>query len=56
MEKYLNNGVQAVMTEFPRVGEILNDFNIACTTCTAGSCLLKDVVGIHNLYLNRKQN
>ncbi len=49
MEKYLNKGVQAVIEEYPNVGEILDDFGIACTTCTAGSCLLKDVVGIHNL-------
>ncbi|MEJ6950795.1 hemerythrin domain-containing protein [Natronospora cellulosivora (SeqCode)] len=49
MEKYLNQGVQAVIEENPRVGEILDEFGIACTTCTAGSCLLKDVVGIHNL-------
>ena len=49
MEKYLNKGVQEVIDEHPEVGEILNDFDIACITCTAGSCLLKDVVGIHNL-------
>ncbi|MFW5981508.1 MAG: hemerythrin domain-containing protein [bacterium] len=49
MEKYLNKGVQVVIEENSRVGEILDDFGIACTSCTAGSCLLKDVVGIHNL-------
>ncbi|MFP4016279.1 MAG: hemerythrin domain-containing protein [Halanaerobiales bacterium] len=49
MEKYMNKGVQPVIEEHPRVGEILDEFGIGCTSCTAGSCLLKDVVGIHNL-------
>lgn len=49
MEKWLKTGIQDVIKKFPKVGEILNSFNIACTTCVPGTCLLGDVVGIHNL-------
>lgn len=49
MEKWLKTGIQDVIKTFPKVGDILNSFNIGCTTCVPGTCLLGDVVGIHNL-------
>ena len=49
MDKYLNTGVKDVIREFPAVGEILEEYGIGCVPCTAGSCLLKDVVEIHRL-------
>jgi hemerythrin-like domain-containing protein len=50
MEKYLNTGIKAVISEFPAVADILSDeYGIACVACSDGTCLLKDVVGIHNL-------
>lgn len=49
MDKYLNTGVKDVIREFPTVGEILAAYGIGCVPCTAGSCLLKDVVEIHHL-------
>lgn len=49
MEKHLSSGVKAVITEYPEVGRILDEFKVGCTTCFVGTCPLKDVVGIHNL-------
>ena len=50
MEKYLNTGIKDVISEFPEVADILFDgYGIGCVACSDGSCLLKDVVGIHNL-------
>lgn len=49
MEKWLNTGIQEVIKQYPKVGDILNSFNIGCTTCNPGTCILGDVVGIHNL-------
>jgi hemerythrin-like domain-containing protein len=50
MEKYLNTGIKEVISEFPEVADILFDgYGIGCAVCSDGSCLLKDVVGIHNL-------
>ena len=49
MEKYLNKGIKDLISEFPKVGDILNEYNIGCVPCSVGSCLLKDIVQIHNL-------
>lgn len=49
MDKYLNTGIKDVIREFPRVGEILEEYGIGCVPGTAGTCLLKDVVEIHRL-------
>src|SRR3989338_7910024 len=49
MEKYLNKGIKDLILEFPKVGDILNEYNIGCLPCNVGSCLLKDIVQIHNL-------
>ena len=49
-----NNGlgdtaIQDVMLSYPEIGEILASYDIGCTTCKVGICLLKDVVSIHGL-------
>src|SRR3990167_6095589 len=49
MEKYLNAPIKEIITKFPEVGRILEEYNIGCVPCTLGSCLLKDVMAIHNL-------
>ena len=49
MEKYLNTPIKELITKFPAVGKILEDYNIGCVPCALGSCLLKDIVAIHNL-------
>ncbi|MGD0282959.1 MAG: hemerythrin domain-containing protein [Dissulfurispiraceae bacterium] len=49
MEKYLSRGVKEVITEFPAIGAILDEYHIGCTLCGVGTCLLKDIVQVHNL-------
>ena len=49
MQKYLNTGIKYVIKEFPQVGELLNQKGIGCVTCSVGTCLLKDIIGVHNL-------
>jgi hypothetical protein len=49
MQQVLNTNIKDVITRFPDVGAILGTFEIGCVTCHAGTCLLKDVVGIHGL-------
>src|SRR3990167_3660938 len=49
METYLNTPIKEVISEFPKVADILNDYNIGCVPCNVGTCLLKDIVEIHNL-------
>ncbi|NJD57058.1 MAG: hypothetical protein FIA94_11735 [Nitrospirae bacterium] len=49
MEQYLNRGIKEIIGEFPETGRILDEFNIGCTACSVGTCLLKDIVEVHNL-------
>jgi hypothetical protein len=44
-----DEAIQDVVKSHPRIGEILNDFEIGCVDCSVGICLLKDVVAIHAL-------
>jgi len=52
---YLNKGVKEVITEFPVIEKILDEFNIGCGACGEGLCLLKDIVEIHNLDEDREK-
>lgn len=54
MKKYLNMGIKEIISRFPKVADILNQYNIGCVPCSVGSCLLKDVVEIHNLPRERQ--
>lgn len=49
MEAYLNKGIKDIISQFPEVGNILNEYNIGCAPCNVGTCLLKDIVEVHNL-------
>lgn len=49
MDKYMNMAIKTVITEFPRVGTILNDYGIGCVSCSVGTCLMKDIIEIHNV-------
>ena len=49
MEEYLNTPIKEIIDKFPTVGEILGQYGIGCVPCNVGSCLLKDIMEIHNL-------
>ena len=55
MEKYLNMPIKEVITKFPKVADILNEYKIGCVPCNAGSCLLRDVVEVHNLSIEGEE-
>lgn len=44
-----DTAIQDVMQSYPEIGAILARYEIGCTTCKVGICLLKDVVSIHGL-------
>ena len=54
MQKYMNKGIKEVIGEFPEVGVVLEKFGVGCVTCNVGTCLLKDIIGIHNLAKNEE--
>ncbi len=55
MEEYLNKSIKEIINQFPEVADILNEYNIGCAPCSVGSCLLKDIVEIHNLPAEEEQ-
>ena len=54
MKAYLNAPIKEVITKFPEVAGILTSYDIGCVPCAVGTCLLKDVVTIHNISENKK--
>jgi hemerythrin-like domain-containing protein len=49
MQRLLESGIKQIIDENPDVGGILEEYGIGCVPCSVGSCLLKDIVDIHNL-------
>jgi hemerythrin-like domain-containing protein len=49
LEDYLNKGIKEVISKFPDVANVLEEYNIGCVPCAVGTCLLKDIIAIHNL-------
>jgi hemerythrin-like domain-containing protein len=49
LDNVLNKEIKKIIDACPEVARILDEYGIGCVPCSVGSCLLKDVVGIHNL-------
>jgi hemerythrin-like domain-containing protein len=49
MEVYFNTPIKEVISKFPKIGEILEEYEVGCVPCSVGSCLLKDIIEVHNL-------
>ncbi|MDF1592737.1 MAG: hypothetical protein P1P89_14565 [Desulfobacterales bacterium] len=52
--EYLDKGIKEVIDQFPTVESILTEYGIGCGPCNVGTCLLKDIVRIHNLPADRE--
>ena len=44
-----NRPIKEVIEAHPKIGEILNKYEIGCLECSIGTCFLKDVVSVHVL-------
>ncbi len=49
MNEFLDREIKVLVDQYPEVGRILEKYGVEFAACNAGSCLLKDVVGIHGL-------
>ncbi|MGW8284173.1 MAG: hemerythrin domain-containing protein [Candidatus Deferrimicrobiaceae bacterium] len=49
MERFLQSPIKELIERFPALGKILEDYAIGCVPCSVGTCLLRDIVEIHNL-------
>ena len=55
MEAYLNKGIKQIINQFPEVENILDEYGIGCAPCNVGTCLLNDIIEIHNLNIDEEQ-
>lgn len=55
MERYLRSPIKELIDRFPALGKILEDRAIGCVPCSVGTCLLSDIVEIHNLTDDEEQ-
>jgi hemerythrin-like domain-containing protein len=55
METYLNKSIKEVIDEFPEVEKVLDEFGIGCGPCSVGTCLLRDIVEIHDLPADKEK-
>ena len=49
MERILRTPIKEIIAGHPPVGDILEEYGIGCVPCNVGTCLLADIVEIHNL-------
>ena len=49
MKELMNKGIKAIIHDYPGIGKVLDEYGIGCAPCGVGTCLLKDIVAIHNL-------
>jgi hemerythrin-like domain-containing protein len=49
MKELLDRNIKDIIYEYPDLEALLAEFSIGCTSCSLGSCRLKDIVEIHNL-------
>jgi hemerythrin-like domain-containing protein len=49
MDQFLERGIKSIIDQFPAVGDLLSEYGIGCVPCEVGTCLLKDIVEIHDL-------
>mgnify|MGYP003967606119 CR=1 FL=1 len=49
VEEYLDTNIKDIMDQYPQVQDILDSFDIGCAPCTSGTCMMRDIIDIHNL-------
>lgn len=55
MNDQMERNIKDVITEYPEVGNILDDAGVACVSCGVGTCKLGDIIGIHNLSAEQEE-
>ena len=50
----LDRNIKELIDEYPDIGNVLEEYDIVCTNCNVGSCLLRDIIEIHNMSLDQE--
>jgi len=51
---YYDMAIKDVIAELPKIGELLAAYGVDCVSCSVGTCLLKDVLNVHNFSGDQK--
>lgn len=49
MQAHLDTFIKELMDHHPALGAVLQEAGIGCTTCSLGTCRIKDILEIHDL-------
>jgi hypothetical protein len=49
IEAYLTKSIKDIITEFPEIKQILDEYSIGCGASGTVLCLLKDIVETHKI-------
>lgn len=49
MDKILDSNIKDLIDTYPQIAGLLESFGIGCTTCSVGTCRLRDIIEIHTL-------
>lgn len=55
METLLHEPIRNVIARYPSIGSLLAEQGIDCTSCSVGTCLLKDVLKVHGFPAQQEQ-
>ena len=56
MQKLLQQNIKSVLTQYPQISSILDNYNIGCSTCSSASCKFIDIIAIHGLNEQKQQS
>jgi iron-sulfur cluster repair protein YtfE (RIC family) len=54
MEKYNDVKIKELIKQFPKIVDVLEEFQIDCVHCKKGSCRLRDIVEAENLSMDEE--
>ena len=50
----LDRNIKELIDEYPEISNVLEEYDIVCTNCNVGTCLLRDIIEIHNMSLDQE--
>lgn len=51
MKKHSHTKIKELLKQYPKVADVLDEFNLPCKTCSDNDCLTKDIAEIENFSL-----
>lgn len=52
---FMTRSIKELLGDYPQLGDILNEYEIGCVTCTVGTCMMQDIIKFHYLTPDQMQ-